>query len=241
MFSRRILFLLPLFAWLSSVHAQEPEDLVRASFRTLPILSADWNGIFYQPAPEQEMVEIHFRSLARSFLTYEYEGPKFLHFYREDGRDEEGEMRYRSIASVEVSASEMLVFFKPNPQAGENQPEFNLFAIDDSPNGLPANHIAFINLTRANFACRFIDDDMMLRPGLNGPISIINSLNEDLFIGLAVSNENTHRAVLKNRWQFQAGNRHLILLLPPRKEGSFRIRAYRVTEFVGEKERFNPN
>jgi hypothetical protein len=165
-----------------------------------------------------------------------------LFFYRENGLDDKGEMTYRRIADVEVSSSEMLIFFKLNSKKDDEiGPEFNLTAIDDSPRGLPIDHIAFVNLTQANFACRFIKDDMLLRPGLTGPISVADALEEDLFIGLAVMTENSQRVVLKNNWEFHPGNRHLILLLPPKKKGSFRIRAYRITEFVGENQRFNPN
>ena len=238
---RIFLILAPLLAWTCIAHAQQEEALVRVKFRTLPILSADWEGIFYQPAPEEEMVEIHFRSLSRSFLTYDYYGPKTLRFYREDGLDEEGEMRYRTIGQVNAIYKEMLIFFKPYPKQAETDSEFKLLPIDDSPNGLPINHISFINLTRASFACRFVEDKMVLPPGLTGPISVQDALGEDLFIGLAVSNAQTQRVVLKNRWEFQPGNRHIILLLPPKKAGSFRIRAYRITEFVGENQRFNPN
>lgn len=239
---KRTFFLLAtLLAYTCFANAQQDEELVRVKFRTLPILSADWEGIFYQPAPEEEMVEIHFRSLSRSFLTYDYYGPRTLRFYREDGLDEEGEMRYRTVGLVNAAYKDLLIFFKPNSRQAETDPEFKLLPLDDSPNGLPINHISFINLTRASFACRFVEDNMVLPPGLTGPISIQDALGEDLFIGLAVSNAQTQRVVLKNRWEFQPGNRHLILLLPPKKAGSFRIRAYRITEFVGENQRFNPN
>lgn len=221
--------------------AQQADSLVKAKFRTLPVLSADWKGIFYQPAPKADMIEVDFRSLSRSFFTYDYEGPEMLSFYREAGLDEEGEMQYRTVGIVKVSAKEMLIFFKLNPDRSDSEPEFNLLAIDDSPNGLPNDHIAFINFTRANFACRLGDRDMVLRPGLTGSISVADSLEKRLFIGLAVSNQQTQRVVLKNTWEFHPGNRHLILLLPPKKKGSFRIRAYRISEFVGEKQRFNPN
>ena len=83
--------------------------------------------------------------------------------------------------------------------------------------------------------------DMVLTPGENKPISVEKRLNEDIFIGLAVTNENSHRVVLKSRWQFHKGNRHYILLLPPSREGSFRMRAFRITEFVGDFQRFNGN
>ena len=73
---------------------------------------------------------------------------------------------------------------------------------------------------------------------MNVPVSVEGRLAEDVFIGLAVTNQQSSRIVLQNQWQFHGGNRHIILLLPPQRKGSFRIRAYRITEFVGENKRF---
>jgi hypothetical protein len=83
-----------------------------------------------------------------------------------------------------------------------------------------------------------MDQNIEIQPGENEPISVRSRLKEDIFIGLAITNENTHRVVLKSRWQFNPGNRHHILLLPPSREGSFRIRALRITEYVGDNDRF---
>lgn len=217
------------------------DELVRADFRVLPVLSAEWNGIFYRPAPGEPMVELEFRSLARSFNTYDYRGPQTLRFFRRDGTGAAGEPRYREIASVPVTASEMLVFFKPNRRTAPGAPEFSLLGIDDSPSALPSDHIAFVNFMPVPFACRFLDQDRVLRPGASEPISLRGKLEEDLFVGLVVQNENTHRVVLRNQWEFQPGNRHLILLLPPEKSDTYRIRAYRITDFVGEDPRFTGN
>ena len=99
-------------------------------------------------------------------------------------------------------------------------------------------HVAFLNYTPVPLSCRLMDRDMILTPGENKPISVEKRLNEDIFIGLAVTNNDSHRIVLKSRWQFHEGNRHHILLLPPSREGSFRMRAFRITEFVGDFQRF---
>lgn len=225
---------------MAQVRAQSEPELVRADFRVLPILTADWTGIFYQPAPDEPMVELEFRSLARSFETYEYHGPDPLRFYRETGTTPEGEPAYTEVGRVSVSSPEMLVFFmKQAPRDDPDTREFSLLAMNDSPKGLPMDHIAFVNFMEIPFRCRFMDENFVLKPGISEPVSLRDNLNEDLFVGLVLQNNDTHRVVLRNNWEFQPGNRHLILLLPPKKAGSFRIRAYRVTDFVGEKERFN--
>lgn len=237
--ARSILFLT--VALLTSTHGQESSEIVKTTFRVFPILAGEWEGIFYRPQAEEEMEEIFFRARNRSLDSYEYSGPPELSFYREDGLNEDGEMQYRVVAQAKVTGSELLVFFTKSKAAGEDALEFSTLAIDDSPGGLPSDSVSFINLTTVPFACRFMDKDMMLQPGQNPPVSVKEKLAEDVFIGLAITNEKSHRVVLKNRWRFHPGNRHLILLLPPQVPGSFRIRAYRISEFVGEKQRFNPN
>jgi hypothetical protein len=213
----------------------------QAEFKVFPVLNVDTSGIFYQPAPEEPMVELLFRSRARSMDSYAYRGPPQLQFYREDGLDAEGVMQYREVGRVTISAREPLIFFTPNPRADDGGPEFTLLAVDDGPSGLPIDHVRFLNFTQIPFGCRFLDRDMMIQPGANDAISVEERLTEDLFIGLAIMNETSHRVVLKSRWQFNPGNRHYILLMPPPRAGSFRIRALRVTEFVGEDQRFNRN
>jgi hypothetical protein len=223
-----------------SANAQNGAKLVKAEFRIFPVLNIEKTGIFYLPAPDAAMVELVFRPRARSISTYEYKGEPAIRFYRENGLDDEGVMQYRIVGQVDVIAGEMLIFFAEARKSGRNF-EFSLLALDDSPKGLPMNHVTFLNFTPIPLSCRFMDLDMVLTPGENKPISVEKRLNEDIFIGLAVTNENSHRVVLKSRWQFHKGNRHYILLLPPSREGSFRMRAFRITEFVGDFQRFNGN
>ncbi len=234
----RTLVILSLFLSAVSALAQEPSSLIRAEFRVFPVLNINTTGVLYRPAPDQQMVEIEFRPRARSFETYAYSGPPKLNFYREDGLNEDNEMQYRVVGQLDVDTRESLIFFAENPNSADESLEFALLGVDDSPRGLPVNHVSFLNFTRIPFACRFMDQNMMLQPGENEPISVEQKLEEDVLIGLAITNEVSHRVVLKSRWKFHPGNRHHILLLPPQREGSFRIRAYRITEFVGDNARF---
>jgi hypothetical protein len=238
---RPLLLILGLAAAALPALGQEEPKLIRAEFTVFPVLNIEQTGIFYKPAPDAAMTELRFRPGARSLKTYDYLGPSELSFYREAGLNEEGEMQYRRAGFLEVSASKMLIFFANNPAAldqNEVRPEFSLLAVDDSAGAMPADHIAFLNFTSIPFACRFMDRNFIVYPGENAPISVRDRLEEDVFIGLAITNKETHRVVLQSRWQFHPGNRHHVLLLPPQRENSFRIRAYRMSEFVGENPAF---
>lgn len=223
---------------LAHAPATGQELLQRTDFRVFPVLSGEWEGIFFRPGPNEDMREIVFRPRERSIDTYTYRGTAPLTFYREAGLNEEGEMLYESVGRAKIIATEMLVFFTTNPSSQNGSFEFKTLSIDDSPSGLPADHVAFVNFTQIPFACRFVDENLIVRPGMNVPVSVEGRLAEDVFIGLAVTNQQSSRIVLQNQWQFHGGNRHIILLLPPQRKGSFRIRAYRITEFVGENKRF---
>ena len=237
----RPLLLLSLLAAAAPVFGQNGSELVKAEFRVFPVPNIDQTGILYRPAPDREMRELRFRPGARSFDTYAYRGPPKLRFYREDGLNEDGEQQYRVVGQVDVNARKMLVFFADNGADNDRSPEFSLLAVDDSASAMPEDHVAFLNFTSIPFKCRFMDGNRTVQPGKNEPISVRQHLEDDVFIGLAVTNGDTHRVVLKNRWQFHPGNRHHVLLLPPKRSGSFRIRAYRLTEFVGEKPQFGEN
>lgn len=238
----RIFLLVPIaLSFLAvNVFGQEKET-VRAAFRVIPALSADWNGILYRPNPSSDFRELKFQSLARSFTTYEYQGSNPLTFYRKDGFDKNGETLYAPVGSLNIESNELVVFFIKNRATGRNDAdlEFTLFGLDDSPSALPVDHVSFLNLTGAPLGCRFIDENLTLDNGFNAAISLEGSVEEDIFVGMVIQNETNHRIVLKNNWRFNSGNRHIILLLPPKKAGSFRIRAYRISEFVGENPRFS--
>ena len=233
----RILVFFSLLGCLAA-YAQDAAKPVNVEFRVFPVLNIEKTGIFYQPAPDAAMVELVFRPRARSIGSYEYKGDPAIRFYREYGLDNEGVMQYRIVGQVDVIAGEMLIFFADAAKGGKTL-EFSLLALDDSPKGLPMDHVTFLNFTPISLSCRFMDRDMVLTPGENKPISVQKRLNEDIFIGLAVKNNDSHRVVLKSRWQFHEGNRHYILLLPPSRQGSFRMRSLRITEYVGDYQRFN--
>jgi hypothetical protein len=213
--------------------AQNGQEIVKTYFHVFPVKSFDYNGVFFKPTPEAEMSELRFQTLSRSIEGYDYQGAQPLTFYREDGVNAEGVTQYRPVGQVEVNSGELLVFFSPKSPSPNDTAEFNLLGMDDSSNGLPADHVAFINFTQIPFACRFVDKNSIIQPGPNKPISVREHLKEDILIGLAITNEDSHRVVLKSRWQFNPNNRHYILLLPPARKGSFRIQAFQISEFVG--------
>ena len=228
------------FALSCTLTAQESET-IRVDFRVMPVLSAEWTGIFYQPVVNGEMKELQFQSLSRSFETYRYTGENPIIFYRKDGVDEDGKTIYAPVGKVLAKSKELLLFFMENKAIGRSDAieEFSLIALDDSPQALPMDYISFLNLTGVELGCRFKDENLLLRPGFNAPHSLRDSIGKNIFIGMVVQNENTQRVVMKNNWLFESGNRHIILLLPPKKAGSFRIRAYRITEYVRENSKFN--
>ena len=220
--------------------AQESET-IRVNFRVMPILSGEWTGIFYQPVVNGEMKELEFQSLSRSFETYPYTGENPIIFYRKDGVDEDGKTIYAPVGRVSTKSKEQLLFFVTNKAIGRTDAieEFSLIGLDDSPQALPMDYISFLNLTGVELGCRFRNENILMRAGFNGPYSLRDSLGIDIFVGMVVQNENSQRVVMKNNWHFESGNRHIILLLPPKKAGSFRIRAYRITEYVRENSKFN--
>lgn len=226
---------------LSCTLTAQASETIRVDFRVMPVLSAEWTGIFYQPVVNGEMKELQFQSLSRSFETYRYTGENPIIFYRKDGVDEDGKTIYAPVAKVLAKSKDLLLFFMENKAIGRSDAieEFSLIALDDSPQALPMDYISFLNLTGVELGCRFKDENILLRPGYNAPYSLRDSIEKNIFIGMVVQNENTQRVVMKNNWHFESGNRHIILLLPPKKAGSFRVRAYRITEYVRENSRFN--
>ena len=217
--------------------AQSPESgapRAKVEFAVYPVGSGGWDDVYYQAAPGV-FEPLSFWAFERS-PAHEFEGVLPIQFYRED-RDEEGNPSYQAVATAPTvqGSDRLLFFFLPrNEGSGDASRGFQVVAMDDRLSRFPLNTITFFNATGATLEGTLGNEPLYLQRGISAPYRLDDDWEDEIFVGLAVRFEGGVRKVLQNRWRFYPDYREIIILMPPRIPGSFRIEAFRLTQHAEE-------
>lgn len=246
-----LLFIGCLFILVGSASAQLPQTVdVEIAFRVFPVGEAEWKGLMFKSKELGRYKELVFEHFSRSLETYAYKGPQTFVLYRQNGVDEKGQPVYQPVADVQlpVGMKKPMLVFSANPEYKRRGPsegtwvsEFNIIAVDDSAKGFPIDTIIFLNFTGVPMAGVLGKKEIFLNTGVTGPMEISKYFEKGVQLGLVVKYQDNLLPVHNNTWHFDPGRRHIILILPPKKAGSLRVRLYRLTEYVNENLEFNPN
>ncbi len=229
-----ISFLLP-----NPIHGQTPTNhspTYTIDFSVYPIGKTNWRDLYYQK--KSGVYEtLTFWSYERS-PKHPYEGPLPIAFYRkEENPDPNGLPFYRTVATVQVpqTSDQQLLFFIPiAPDADAGGKEFHIVSLDESERNFPLDTITFINATGANLEGVFGNKPLFLKKGVSAPYDLTPFYSDETLIGLAVQFDGSLQKVLHSKWSFYPNYREIILLLPPKKSGSLRIQAFRITQHKEE-------
>lgn len=187
-------------------------------------------GVFFQRAGGREQ-ELTFRRSQRSF-AFEYQGAPEMVFYRRAKDAEGNDIKVPvAMATVPIEWKQVMMFFFPNPRAEEGGPEFFVYPMNDSVEALPVDHLIFFNATGAPLLGVFGTQEIQLGMGAAGPFDLRPFLDATVPIGLVVKDGETFRKVYVSRLSFSQGSRVILLLMPPRREGSYRIMVRGIYDF----------
>ena len=149
------------------------------------------------------------------------------------GKILEGKLIYRPVSQVapDTEAKSHIFFFSPNKEPAEG---YEVFTMVDSRETYPNESIVFFNTTRATFKGILGEERITLSPGASRPIKVDNWFESPAPIALVVDDgeEKLHK-VLMNKLRFAPDRRTLMILRPPARPGSLRLRAQRLTEYTG--------
>ena len=222
-----------------TIHAQtnsNPSPTITIDFSVYPIGKKNWRDIYYQTKPG-EYKALTFWSYERS-PKHEYEGTLPIEFYRKtENPDPEGPPLYRRVAttSLDSRSDEQLLFFIPvSSPAEDDDKEFQLIPLDENTPHFPLDSLTFVNATGANLEGVFGNKPVFLKQGVSTPYDLGSFYKDETLIGLAVQFEGRLHKVLHSKWSFYPNYREIILLLPPKKSGSLRIQAFRITQHKEE-------
>lgn len=226
---------LTVFVFWTESSAEPVQNKIDVYFSVFPLDSANWRGIYFSPAgnPLDDRALLFFNPSERSPYL-KYSGPPNLHFFRMV-QNSEGEKTPMIIATVNLHSlennSRLILFFDPN----DDSDTFQISVMRDTPEHFPDESIVFFNTMNIPFIGILNNTKIHLNPGLSIPISVSDFLNTNVPIVLAIRDNEDIHLVAKNNMRFSENRRTLMLLRPPRREGSLRIRTQRLTEFTGDR------
>ena len=257
---RRLKLIITFLAWAIpiSLLSQNRDSLLNISFRLLSIGKANWNNICYiknnvaATDSTAELQELLFNYLDRSVDFYDYKGSNPLIFYRIENKHATGKVILKPIASVYITPNitKPLLFFSNAGIHFKNvsltntdisNPEFDIIATADSATAFPKGHVMFLNTLGFPLYSKFGDDKTTFQPGITKPISVAKHFNKEIFVGMILKRDGLTKVVLKNRWRFLPDYRYIILIKPPKRKDSWRIRVLQIAEYVKENKAFNPD
>ncbi|MCC5843456.1 MAG: hypothetical protein JJU05_04315 [Verrucomicrobia bacterium] len=231
------------------------ENIAEFTFTTA-LVSRSPGQLFYRPDAEEDLVPVKFNRIYRSEL-YTYKGPIPLRFYRESGRDDQGNPQYEVVASVSgmTGGSRWLLLFD-RPRGSES---WRVDVIPDDIINLPVNTLAVYNTTSEPLAAMVGDRVIPLPVGMSRPVDIsrfqeqhkilqttvevsdmvyetreVETVNRAVtLIVVYQTPEQVHR-LYESSQMVSPGHRYLMLFLPPIAEGSTRFRSKMLSERVEE-------
>lgn len=210
--------------------AAESERVV--TFTVFGETGHDWSGLYFSPDGES-FEELPFVRYTRSApLRATIPGDR-IRVHRRDLADD-GTFRYPVAGEsvLDPGVDEVLLFFFAErgrrPRAGRGS--FRVMAMDDSSASLPRDHLVFFNATGVQLIGALDAEELTLNPGQSRALDLRGLFGREVPVGLVVRSGETFERVLVNRLRFSPDRRTVILLLPPRREGSYRIQAVRLSE-----------
>ncbi len=196
-------------------------------FSIFPLKRGDWTGIYYAPTGNPEkLVELHFNPQERS-RDYPYQGPSPLRLYRKQNLADSS-IHLRNVAQIDLppSQNKLILLFSPR-----RSPEFaKIFIIADDAEHYPPNSLLLINTLNRTVTGNLASEQVELASGGTHSVDLSTFPNQYIPISLGIMEKDAFYPVVQNQWFVSPGRRNLLILHPPTRPNSLRIRTQRISE-----------
>ncbi|WP_309398803.1 hypothetical protein [Cerasicoccus maritimus] len=216
---------------------EDESPTLNIRFATLPLSSdVGKETLYYTRDGEPDLndaVALELNPRERSGY-YSYQGPNPMPVFRKE-LGTEGFMVLTPVYQVYVPGVRGSWLVILEPANGQQQPlplPSHCMEYDDSQ--FPEGSLLFFNSTAATFHGILGDKKIEITPGANRAIDISDYYEDEIPVGLVVKDGDKIHKVLVNKLRFYPERRTLMILRPPRREGSYRIQAQRITEYLGK-------
>jgi len=182
---------------------------------------------------------VYSRALKLSMNTRErsdylrYRGVNPMPIYSK-GKDEEGKDILIPEYSVQFDGRSGQWLVMLDKVRDEAAPPHRSFVMAYNEREFPEGSLLFFNTTNAKFYGVLGKERVDINPGANTPMDISQYYDSEIPVGLVVEDGEQVHKVLYSKIRFFPERRTLMILRPPKREGSYRIQAQRLTEYLGK-------
>ncbi len=216
-------FIISCFIWLGTTSASiAVDELHRFEFRAFSLMPGNYSNIHFLNS-ENNWEEITFKAKSRS-KSYQAQvstDSQTLFFYDTVVTPEVTSER-RPIASVRINPAWKKVLLIFSKSADNTNETYAITAIDDSESALPVGHLRVVNLTEWPIVGAIDNKRISLANGYTSRSQKV-AKNERTEITIAAESSIRAHLLYKNTLHVSALSRSLLLLRPPKRNGSVKI------------------
>ncbi|MGJ8652906.1 MAG: hypothetical protein ACSHX8_06495 [Opitutaceae bacterium] len=221
------------YIFASAAHSIAANEIHRFEFSAFCLMPGNYSDIHFSNA-ENNWETIDFKPKSRSSVYQAHVSTEnnTLFFY-DTVVTPENASEHPAIASVRINPAwkNVLLIFSKSPNSSNST--YEITAIDDSPTALPFGHIRVVNLTGLGIVGAIDNKRVDID---NDAASRSQKVQKHEKIEIAIAAESSTRAHLlyKNTLQVSALSRTLLLLRPPKRNGSIKIKGQLLLDYGTE-------
>ena len=232
-----MIFLIFVSVWpglgLAAQPAAEPSRSIE--FWAYRVGNGNWRDIKFESG-DGEVATLRLGKYIKGPI-HDYQGPSQLKFFREISAPTATipqNLARRTIARVVIPSGldeGILVFTanKVNPGSGR---EFQVYLIDAGPRDFPANSLRVFNATEVRLAGKVGRETLYFGAGASRAFNLSPFMAEGIPVAFLVETRQGSRFVYEKDLQYKENRRVILLLEPPRRRGSYKIRATSLIEIL---------
>ncbi|NBB77933.1 MAG: hypothetical protein GVY36_00550 [Verrucomicrobia bacterium] len=217
----------------------EDAETISVIFSTLKVGSGSFEGIRYFESQDKVSSPLDFRLVQRSG-PYEYRGPREITFFETipapSAADPEAVVnKPLARTSIPRGLTNVLLFFEKLSRKDQNDGEslpYRIHIMDDSMAGFPENSVVVFNACGPKLVGSVGKERRRFEYGPANPIDYGRVKTGSFSTAFAVETSDGPKLVFENRLELSKGYRVILMLAPPRRQGSIRIEVYSIPQPV---------
>lgn len=228
---------------ISCLKAQQDPITISINFRVFGVGNDSFEGLYFFDGEVYK--ELNFHKVSRSVNIYSYRGPKVFRLFLKNEHYQPADptsKEYLSVASstVDSSIEEALLVIHAHPANRSFSPDerqYQLYFINDDRAYFSRNSILLVNATGRALIGRIGATDVLVNVGISEPIPYSGkSARKTTRLAFALQTEKGTRLVMSNDVQLSSNRRIVLILMPPREQGSMRITMRKLSQSIYEDE-----
>ncbi len=219
------------------VKAQETAEsgFVSLQLSFLKIGNGSFEGIKVETQPG-EVTEL---SLSRTRISepIDYSGPNPIIFFREipaPTLDDPNAVRREPLAQylAPTTVKEGLLFFREKQPTSTEPWLYEVYGMDFSLKAFPEDSLVTVNSTNFKLIGRLGKEGVSINEGANSAISYKQFIKDQFPVGFALETADGPKILFEKNMEFTENYRIILVLAPPRREGSIRLQVYSIPDLL---------